>query len=283
MTTNALSTALQDSLKKHWKQFLIHHFHSSAWIFAGNPDALLRESLLLTAQYLQCERRHTIEKDWPCEHCLACKQIRENRSPWVKFLEPNEDQDTVGVDEVRKISEAQAFGTLGARYRIFIIPRADRLQVQSANALLKVVEEPPQNWVFLFGTSDAKRVLPTLASRCHHYRLPHLNSGEFWTWAHASNEEGKDLEEKVQNFLKTPQAKWHELSEWAGAETSRTDMLLSLLETHLHQQLSAAIATPTKLSASFNRLESLYQVRREISAPINRKLHLSMLLSQWIS
>ncbi len=111
----------------------------------------------------------------PCGECAACS--RALHGTWVDFTEilPEADGDSEGralkVDQFRELKRSQGFGAHEGGYRFILIPNADRMTVQAANSMLKILEEPPRGWIFFLTAADPSLVLPTVLSRCQQHRL----------------------------------------------------------------------------------------------------------------
>src|SRR5262249_35208882 len=74
-----------------------------------------------------------------------------------------------GVDDARELRDRAFYAPAASRYRVFIVDEAHMVTTQGFNALLKIVEEPPEHLVFIFATTEPDKVLPTIRSRTHHY------------------------------------------------------------------------------------------------------------------
>lgn len=113
--------------------------------------------------------------DQPCGECASCR--RALHGTWVDFTEilPESDGETEGrtlkVDQFRDLKLSQGFGAHEGGYRIILIPDADRMTLQAANSMLKLLEEPPRGWIFFLTASDPSLILPTVLSRCQQLRL----------------------------------------------------------------------------------------------------------------
>ena len=102
----------------------------------------------------------------PCGVCEPCRAIAEGRH--IDVIEMDAASHT-GVDDVREIIEAVRYAAVSARYKIYIIDEAHMVSTAGFNALLKLVEEPPDHVRFIFATTDPDKVLTTIRSRTHNY------------------------------------------------------------------------------------------------------------------
>src|SRR6185437_3831579 len=117
----------------------------------------------------------------PCGECVQCQ--RALKGSWVDFTEiraegsgADEEEksgksESLKIDQFRKIKESLGFGSHEGGYRIFLVADADRMTAQAANSVLKILEEPPKDWIFLLTASDPTLVLPTVLSRCQTIKL----------------------------------------------------------------------------------------------------------------
>lgn len=105
----------------------------------------------------------------PCGSCRSCCQHDADSHPDRLVLEP-EGATVVTIDQVRQLHAALPYQPLTAARRVVLVPEAARLNAEAANALLKMIEEPPSHTVFILITSQRDRLLPTILSRCHAIR-----------------------------------------------------------------------------------------------------------------
>jgi DNA polymerase-3 subunit gamma/tau len=117
------------------------------------------------ARSLNCEKGPTPN---PCGECQSCKDLVANGPGSIDVIEL--DAATHGlVDDARDLREKAFFSPVASRYKIYIIDEAHQLGPGAANALLKVVEEPPPHVVFIFATTEPDKLISTIRSRTHHY------------------------------------------------------------------------------------------------------------------
>ena len=139
-------------------------------LFYGPEGVGKKEIACYFSQWLYCTQRdgnHTRppeENDFKvCHQCSFC--IRFQSSHMLDFTLIG-SEDKIKIDQIRTILEKQGFGPSEAPLRIFCIPNAENLTPQAANALLKVLEEPPRNWLFILTVQHPSMLLPTITSRC---------------------------------------------------------------------------------------------------------------------
>jgi DNA polymerase-3 subunit delta' len=138
----------------------------SAYLLVGDPDIGKRTLALIWARLIQCNAPVGGPADVePCGACRSCRQHDAAGHPDLFVLEP-EDASVVTIDQVRRLQSELPYRPLTSARRIVLVPEAARLNVESSNALLKILEEPPGHAMFLLVTAQRDRLLPTILSRC---------------------------------------------------------------------------------------------------------------------
>jgi len=151
--TEPLSNALESGK--------IHH----AYLFSGPRGCGKTSSARIMARSLNCEKGPTPNL---CGQCQSCKDLVANGPGSIDVIEL--DAATHGlVDDARDLRDKAFFAPVSSRYKIYIIDEAHQLGPGAANALLKVVEEPPPHVLFIFATTEPEKLISTIRSRTHHY------------------------------------------------------------------------------------------------------------------
>jgi len=151
--TTPLSNALESGR--------IHH----AYLFSGPRGCGKTSSARIMARSLNCEKGPTPN---PCGNCQSCTDLVANGPGSIDVIEL--DAATHGlVDDARDLRDKAFFAPVSSRYKIYIIDEAHQLGPGAANALLKVVEEPPPHVLFIFATTEPEKLITTIRSRTHHY------------------------------------------------------------------------------------------------------------------
>ncbi len=136
-----------------------------AYLFSGPRGCGKTSSARIMARSLNCEQGPT---PTPCGVCDSCVALAPNGPGSVDVTEL--DAASHGrVDDTRELRDRAFYAPAHSRYRIFIIDEAHMVSKEGFNALLKIVEEPPEHLIFIFATTEPEKVLPTIRSRTHHY------------------------------------------------------------------------------------------------------------------
>jgi len=141
-----------------------------AYLLFGEPGIGKRTLATIWARLLQCEHpTGAPDSSEPCGTCRSCRQHDAGSHPDYSVLEP-EDSSVVTIDQVRRLQDALPYRPITSARRVVLIPEAARLNPETSNALLKILEEPPTHAVFILVTAQRDRLLPTVLSRCQAVR-----------------------------------------------------------------------------------------------------------------
>ncbi|WP_082566980.1 DNA polymerase III subunit gamma and tau [Janibacter sp. Soil728] len=136
-----------------------------AYLFSGPRGCGKTTSARILARCLNCEQGPT---PIPCGECDSCTALARGGAGTVDVIEIDAASHG-GVDDARDLRERASFGPAQSRYKIYIIDEAHMVTPQGFNALLKIVEEPPEHVKFIFATTEPEKVIGTIRSRTHHY------------------------------------------------------------------------------------------------------------------
>ncbi|MGK5172152.1 DNA polymerase III subunit gamma and tau, partial [Geodermatophilus sp. CPCC 205761] len=136
-----------------------------AYLFSGPRGCGKTSSARILARSLNCEQGPT---STPCGVCGSCVALAPDGPGSLDVIEIDAASHG-GVDDARDLRERAFFAPVSSRYKVYIVDEAHMVTTQGFNALLKVVEEPPEFLVFVFATTEPDKVLPTIRSRTHHY------------------------------------------------------------------------------------------------------------------
>ncbi len=161
----------QESVVKTFKNALSSGKIVHAYLFSGPRGVGKTTSARLLAKALNCTQ---LSENEPCGQCVSCKAITAGSS--VDVIEIDGASNT-GVDAVRELRETVKYAPSGSKYKIYIIDEVHMLSTPAFNALLKTLEEPPPHVIFIFATTEPKKILPTILSRCQHHAFRRMTKG----------------------------------------------------------------------------------------------------------
>lgn len=203
----------------------------------------------------------------PCGECRSCE--RAVSGSWVDFTEVGAESEgaegasggtrdgtgALKVDQFRRLKGSLGFAGHEGSHRITLIPNADRMTVQAANSMLKLLEEPPPGWIFLLTASDPSLMLPTVLSRCQMLRLrpiprkpllellagagvpesrrrvcAELSQGSLGKALQLAADEAWEKRAAIFRFLQDPAAHLNELVDWASGSATFFELMLDQLE-----------------------------------------------------
>lgn len=150
-----------DPLRAALRQNRANH----AYLFSGPRGCGKTTSARILARCLNCAEGPT---DTPCGKCDSCVELSRDGSGSLDVVEIDAASHN-GVDDARELRERAGFAPARDRYKIFILDEAHMVTQQGFNALLKIVEEPPEHVKFIFATTEPEKVIGTIRSRTHHY------------------------------------------------------------------------------------------------------------------
>ena len=136
-----------------------------AYLFSGPRGCGKTSSARILARSLNCAQGPTAH---PCGVCDSCVALAPNAPGSIDVVELDAASHG-GVDDTRELRDRAFYAPAQSRYRVFIIDEAHMVTTAGFNALLKIVEEPPEHLIFIFATTEPDKVLPTIRSRTHHY------------------------------------------------------------------------------------------------------------------
>ncbi|CDO85769.1 DNA polymerase III subunit gamma/tau [Mycobacterium triplex] len=136
-----------------------------AYLFSGPRGCGKTSSARILARSLNCVQGPTAT---PCGVCDSCQALAPNAPGSIDVVELDAASHG-GVDDTRELRDRAFYAPAQSRYRVFIVDEAHMVTTAGFNALLKIVEEPPEHLIFIFATTEPEKVLPTIRSRTHHY------------------------------------------------------------------------------------------------------------------
>lgn len=155
---------------KQWNQLLTAWRNQRlphALVLVGPGHEALPEFAVRFMQLILCQSK----QDEPCLHCLECRMAQQREHPDTVWIKPEKSGGMIKIDQIRDLQQSVYLTAQRAGYRIILIEGADRMNTASANALLKILEEPPVQTIFLLLAQQLSTMLPTVLSRCQVLRF----------------------------------------------------------------------------------------------------------------
>ena len=155
----------QDHVTAPLRAALANDRVNHAYLFSGPRGCGKTTSARILARTLNCEQAPVAD---PCGECQSCVDLARGGPGSIDVIEIDAASHG-GVDDARDLRERAFFAPVSSRFKVYIIDEAHMVSPQGFNALLKLVEEPPEHIKFIFATTEPEKVLPTIRSRTHHY------------------------------------------------------------------------------------------------------------------
>lgn len=204
----------------------------NAFIFYGDEGVGKKSAARAFAMACNCKKRpanrgvaahDTFARSWscePCGQCRSCKKIISGNHPDMYLIEPSGDH--IRIEQIRTLCSRLAIKPNEARVRVAVIACADRMNTRSANALLKELEEPPENTLFILTAPNSGGLLPTIISRCRPVRfnpIPQPRLKSFLVSRHHMDPKKADIvatlaEGSITRALSIKDADWRAYRDW---------------------------------------------------------------------
>ncbi|HEY7851180.1 MAG TPA: DNA polymerase III subunit gamma/tau, partial [Ktedonobacterales bacterium] len=167
-----------------------------AYLFCGPHGTGKTSAARLLAKAVNCQNPRDGE---PCNQCVSCQEIAAGRSPDVIEIDGASNN---GVENIRELRENVNLMGSGGHYKVYIIDEAHMITSQAFNALLKTLEEPPPHILFVFATTEAHKMLPTVVSRCQRFDFRRIRMADIVArLKHVADGEGLTLEPAAADLL----------------------------------------------------------------------------------
>lgn len=159
----------QDAIRDTLVSALNHDGLSHAYLFCGPRGTGKTTTARLIAKTINCT---SDDKTKPCNECASCLSINDGSNIDITEIDAASNR---GIDDIRGLREKVQFRPTQAKYKVFIIDEVHMLTREAFNALLKTLEEPPTQTVFILATTEAQKVPATIVSRCQRYDFKRAN------------------------------------------------------------------------------------------------------------
>jgi len=166
----------QEIISLTLKQALLTNRIAPAYLFCGPRGTGKTSSARILAKSLNCQK-YNEPNPQPCDSCELCKSISEGIA--LDIIEIDAASNT-GVENIREIIEKARFTPAQARWKVYVIDECHMLSTAASNALLKTIEEPPANVIFILATTNPERVIKTIQSRCQKFDFKRISTEKIY-------------------------------------------------------------------------------------------------------
>jgi DNA polymerase III subunit delta' len=150
----------------------------NAFLFSGNDNTRKNDAAFFFAKGCNCLNNHHINKDIVCNICISCRKIDSNNHPDILLVDLKEGKKIISISQIRELGLKIALRPNEAKFRMVLILNSDKMNDQAQNALLKMLEEPPEKTFFILIAKKTITLLPTIISRCRKIRFKPLSQNE---------------------------------------------------------------------------------------------------------
>ena len=190
----------QDVLVKTLTSAIMHSRLSHAYLLTGIRGVGKTTSARIIASVVNCENPIT-DKAYieACTKCNNCISLAQGNHPDIIEIDA---ASRTSVDDVRSIIDSSEYRALLGKYKIFIIDEVHMMSKNAFNALLKTLEEPPKNVMFIFATTEVNKIPVTIISRCQRFDLRRFNADEIKSLLNSiTNKESIECDEDALSLI----------------------------------------------------------------------------------
>ena len=178
----------QEVLSQTLKNAVIQNRVAQAFLFCGSRGTGKTSCARILAKALACQ--NTVDGE-PCGVCKNCQVINQGHSTDIVEIDAASNR---GIENIRKIRENLAYLPIQNKFKVYIIDEAHMLTLESFNALLKSLEEPPAHVKFILATTEPKKIPHTIQSRCQRYEFHNISEDEIKIHlSHIAKQEGMEI------------------------------------------------------------------------------------------
>ncbi|MEW5979039.1 MAG: DNA polymerase III subunit gamma/tau [Acidobacteriota bacterium] len=229
------------------KNAILHDRIAHAYLFAGSRGVGKTTTARILAKALNCVQGPTVN---PCNQCDPCREITAGSAMDVLEIDAASNR---GIDEIRELRENVRYAAARDRFKVFIIDEVHMLTTEAFNALLKTLEEPPPQVVFILATTELHKVPSTVLSRCQQFNFRAIAHQEILDrLLHITGQDQIRIEESALNAIvraaegsmRDAQSLLDQVISFCGREVSEDQVrdLLGLIPYQLLEDLTSAIA-----------------------------------------
>lgn len=246
---------------------------------------------------------------FPCQNCYFCLKAENQNLVDFTVIEPEApstltQSKRLKIDQLKSLQKSLGHGPMEAPYRLFLISHADLMTPQAANSILKILEEPPLNWLFFLTAENESAILPTIQSRCQTIRLGPYPDSVLLAMLQRKFPESKTLQtivkaaqgnytfassliqdqrltdlKEVHHFLSHPKTQLGEMMDWCVQNPRNFELFLNEFERDCLEKIQR---NPSNLKL-YERFEQISEFRSLAQKPVNRKLLIQTALTSTFS
>lgn len=184
----------QDRVIKILKNSIKNNHIAHAYLFVGQDGIGKKTTALSLAGAINC--LNPLDEDL-CGNCLSCKKLKSGNHPDIELIEA--EGSSIKINQIRELRNKVIYMSYESKFKVIIINEADLMTLESANSLLKVLEEPPKNTIFILVTSKPQQLPDTILSRCQKIHFMPLDSEII---VQIIGEKHPELSDKIKVFAK---------------------------------------------------------------------------------